>query len=116
MKDTVTRGVTMAEARLELEKAKDAELKKTRLPFFLKIFSPGKNFILEKQKKMKDTLIRGRLIMAETRLELEKAKDAELEKTRLELEKAKDAELEKIRLELEKAKHEELKKIRLELE
>ncbi len=136
MKDTVTRGVTMAEARLELEKAKDAELEKTmlelekaknaefekirlelekakheklekigleqeqakheeleetRLPFFLKIFSTVKNFNLEKQKKMKDTVTRG-VTMAEARLELEKAKDAELEKTMLELEKAKNAE------------------------
>ena len=161
MKDTVTRGVTMAEARLELEKAKDAELEKTmlelekaknaefekirlelekakheelekigleqeqakheeleetRLPFFLKIFSTVKNFNLEKQKKMKETLIRGRLIMAETRLELEQAKDAELEKAMLELEQAKDAELEETRLELERAKNAELEKIRLEQE
>ncbi len=77
---------------LELEQAKDAESEKTRLPFFLKIFSSGRNFNLEKQKKMKDMLIRGRLIIAEKRVELVQARDAELKKIRLELEQAKNAE------------------------
>ncbi len=101
---------------LELEQAKDAESEKTRLPFFLKIFSSGRNFNLEKQKKMKDMLIRGRLIIAAKRFELVQARDAELKKIRLELEQARDVELEKKRLELEQARDAELKKIRLEQE
>ncbi len=84
MKDKLTRELTMVETRLEREQAKDAELEKARLSFFPKIFSAikeagRKNFILEQQKKMKDTLTR-ELTIAETRLEREQAKDAELEK------------------------------------
>ena len=47
---------------LEQEYAKDTGVEKIMLSFFLKRFSSRKNFI---QKKMKDTLARERLIMAE---------------------------------------------------
>ncbi len=89
MKDTVTRGVTMAETRLEREQAKQEKWEKIR-------------FELAKE-------------LEETRLKQEQLKDAELEKARLEREQAKHEELKKIRLELKKAKNAELKKIRLEL-
>ena len=47
---------------LEQEYGKDTGVEKIMLSFFLKRFSSRKNFI---QKKMKDTLARERLIMAE---------------------------------------------------
>jgi len=126
MKDKLTRELTMVETRLEREQAKDAELEKARLSFFPKIFSAikeagRKNFILEQQKKMKDTLTRA-LRMAEAKLSFfpkkvsaikeadrrnfileqqKKMKDTltrelTIAETRLEREQAKDAELEKI--------------------
>ncbi len=100
MKDKLARELIMVETRLEREQAKDGELEKARLSFFPKIFSAIKeadrrNFILEQQKKMKDTLTR-ELTMVETRLEREQDKQEEWEKTRFEQEQVKNAELEKI--------------------
>jgi hypothetical protein len=141
MKDRLTRELTMVETRLEREQAKDGELEKARLSFFPKIFSAikeadRKNFILEQQKKMKDTLTRA-LRMAEAKLsffpkifsaikeadrknfilEQQKkikdtlARELTMVETRLEREQAKQEEWEKTRFEQEQAKNAELEKI-----
>ncbi len=126
MKDKLTRELTMAETRLEREQAKDAELEKARLSFFPKIFSAikeadRKNFILEQQKKMKDTLTRA-LRMAEAKLSFfakifSAIKEADRRNFILEQQKkmkdtlTRELTIAETRLEREHTKHEELEKI-----
>jgi hypothetical protein len=141
MKDKLARELIMVETRLEREQAKDGELEKARLSFFPKIFSAIKeadrrNFILEQQKKMKDTLTRA-LRMAEAKLSFfpkifsaikeadrrdfileqqKKMKDTltrelTMVEARLEREQDKQEEWEKTRFEQEQVKNAELEKI-----
>jgi hypothetical protein len=111
MKDTLTGGLTMAEAKLEREQAKHKESERKRHTL---IAEAEEKYWRAKQVRLEQE--RAEIAELEKiRLEQERAKKSELEKIRLGQKQDQSAELKKTRLELAQTKHEVLKEIRLEL-